>query len=237
MIDTTTPHSTAWSLIPWLVNGSIGDDERALLERHLRECDECRAQYRLECRIRDGMVAEAEDIDDPQPSLQRLFARIDAEDAASTAPMQARDARRTAQPARGWMRLLAAAVIVQAIGLATLGALVLRHPGTVPAATGNATYQTLSLPAAKTPAAAIRFVPSPDMTVGTLHAVLAAAGLHIVESSADSAIYGLALAPETDAVNDAAADERIRRAVTQLAARRDVLLVEPILRPTRAVDR
>jgi hypothetical protein len=233
MTDTTTPHSTAWSLIPWLVNGSIDDDERALLERHLRECDECRGQYRLECRIRDGMQAEAEDLDDPQPSLQRLFARIDAEDAAPTsaAPVQV---RRAVQPARNWMRLLAAAVVVQAIGLATLGALVLRHPGT---ATGNAPYQTLSLPAAKAQAAAIRFVPSPDMTVGTLHAVLSAAGLHIVESSADSAIYGLALASGTDDANGTATSERIQRAVTQLAARRDVLLVEPILQAAPAADR
>ena len=43
-------HRTAWSLIPWLVNGTIEDEERREVERHLAACHDCREQYALERR-------------------------------------------------------------------------------------------------------------------------------------------------------------------------------------------
>ncbi len=112
-----TNHRMAWSLIPWLVNGTIDEDDRRELESHLAGCDDCRGQYALERRIRDGLQAQREDGHDPQPALDDLMMRIDADHAVDTAaPRIGRGSGR-----RRWIRLLAAAAVVEAIGLAALG--------------------------------------------------------------------------------------------------------------------
>jgi hypothetical protein len=37
-------HKVADALLPWLVNGTLKGDERAFVERHVDECDECRRE-------------------------------------------------------------------------------------------------------------------------------------------------------------------------------------------------
>lgn len=243
MHDSANPHSTAWSQIPWLVNGTIDEQDRAELERHLRGCPACREQYVLECRIRDAMTADSSPANEQlDKQLADLFASMDAgQDAepADSAPIDR-------QPAQhNWIRTLAAAVVVQAIGLAALGAILLQQTDAASAvaagsqAANEAAYRTLSLAKPAAPAAVIRFVPAPDMPIASLHRLLEQLNLRLVESNPGSSIFGLALLPppaESAAVGETEA-RRIQRAVEQLSQRQDVLLAEPIQRPRQAGKR
>lgn len=227
MNEVSISHSVAWSLIPWLVNGTISADDRHRLERHLDDCEECHAQYLLECRFYNCMQDDVDVNDDPRLALAQLFERIDAEQVADVAAAAARGSK----PMRSWNRWLAAAVIVQAIGLASLGATYLKSSGNE-TLSASAEYRTLSRPARIGQTAVIRFVPAADMRIATMQSLLASSGVQIVESSPQSAIFGLALTP-------GAPDSRHRRiaqAVRLLSSRPDVLFAEPILVPAQASD-
>jgi anti-sigma factor RsiW len=43
-----SPHEQAQQLLPWYVNGTLEADEAALVEAHLAECAECRADLAAE---------------------------------------------------------------------------------------------------------------------------------------------------------------------------------------------
>jgi len=116
-------------------------------------------------------------------------------------------------------RILAAAVIVQAIGLAALGGWALERNRS----TDEAAYRTLSTPAS-VPGATIRFVPSPELSVGQLQRLLADNELRVVNANEGGTIF--ALAPTAPAYTPTSTSEAIAR----LRATAGVLLAEPIAR-------
>ena len=196
-------HRQTWELIPWVVNDTATPDERAQVETHLRDCADCRDEYALQVQFHAGINTPAEIAHDPQPVLQRLLARIDADEqpAVSVAPQRQR-----------WMQWLAAAVVAQAVGLALLGGVILsRHDG----------YATLSRGDAVRSEASIRFVPAPALTLAAMQKLLAENGLRIVESNTGNAIFGLALAEGTDAAS-------VDAIVAKLRQQPGVLLAEPV---------
>lgn len=204
-------HQRAWGLIPWLVNRSATAAERALVAEHVAGCEDCRDelafQRQLQAQMGDGRVTAAE----TEAALQRMASLIDSE--APTAPQPLDTAPPASHPPR-WTRMLVAAVVVQAVGLAALLGMISERPR-------PADYQTLSHTEPANPAAVLRLVAAPSVTLGDLQALLARSGAVIVDSSADGAAFGLALRPGT--ARDAA-----------LAALRQapgVLLAEPIVVP------
>jgi hypothetical protein len=219
------PHRETWDLIPWFVNGSATAAQRESVEQHLRECADCRDEFELQQRFQTGMQASAIGAYDPQPGLQRLFARIDAEPSVLDS---GRPASMRGGPAR-WTPWLAAAVIVQAIGLALLGGLVLGRPAPELAAQpgADAGYRTLS-GATLERGAEIRLAVSPDTSLAALRQLLGEAGLHIVESTADNAAFGLA----PTEVSSATREERTARSIAWLRNQPGVLLAEPIVSPS-----
>jgi Putative zinc-finger len=222
MTDDTHSHSQVWELIPWLVNGSATAAQRRIVEAHVRHCADCRGELDLQQRFRAGMLADAAAAADPQPGLDSLLARIDAE-----APGQFPGI--AAAPAKSWTPWLAAAIVVQAIGLALLGsALLLRAPVPLaqqPAPTPD--YATLSQPAATVETPALRLVAAPDMTLAALRQLLADNDLQVVHSNADGSILGLA--PRAAA----APREALTATLARLRASPGVLLAEPVLAPPR----
>lgn len=229
MNENSISHSSAWSLIPWMVNDTISADDRERLQSHLDACGECHAQYMLECRIRECMQAEIKiDGDEPDLALAQLLARIDAEQTVDEVTKAPRSFRATPRVNR-W---LAAAVVVQAIGLGTLGAVQLQSAGNETPPT-SAEYRTLSSPTPIVTSGVIRFVPAPGMTVASMQALLAGADLQIVDSSPHSAIFALALVPRGSADSR---EERVAQAVRSLSSQPDVLFAEPILSPAPSTD-
>ena len=143
----------------------------------------------------------------PLPGAAR---RVGPSGRAAGAPLT----EHAAAPAGRWPRLLAAAVVVQAIGLAALAGALWDRPR-------PADYQTLGRAAAPAPASTLRLVAAPRLQIGELGALLARAGLQVVESSADGAILGLA--PRAGGVRSQS------DTLALLRADPGVLLAEPVL--------
>lgn len=238
-------HRETWDLIPWVVNGTASPTERARVEQHLRSCADCRDEFAFQDRVHAGMNAEAAPACDARYGLERLLARIDgARDGevvpdAGPKPHRRRGGMSVAATLRsGWLRhrsrILAVAVVAQSIALAVLGAWLIALPRQPDV---GALYRTLSQAVEPAGAATIRFVPAPDLTVGELQAILADAGMRIVESNRGSSIYGLAPEPAGDPANGHA-DARGARAAKTAAAlarlrhERGVLLAEPVVSDT-----
>lgn len=225
-MDTSTHlHRRLWELIPWVVNGSAAAGERQAVEEHLHTCADCRDEYAFHRCLQAGIAMEPPGASDipAQPGLQRLLARIDADPDRGAVPIDAprqREARR-----RGFGgRALIAAVVVQAVGLALLATVLWQREH----GDADARYETLSRAAEWPSPATIRLVPAPTLTLGELQALLADAGLHIVESNPGGSIYGLA--PDADAP----AASSTAGAIERLRSRPGILLVEPIAAPAGA---
>ncbi len=203
-------HRRAWDVIPWLVNGSATTADRVLAEAHLAECADCSDELTRQTQWRAAMLSSVGDGHDPQPALQRLWSRIDRVEGDTVA---APSRPPTPNAGRGWTPWLAAAVVLQAIGLAALIGVVWERPRA-------SDYITLSRPEPTPPSASIRLVPEPGLRVGELQSLLSQHGLHIVGSSDDGRI--LSVAPRSAGSAPTAA------ALTHLRAAPGVLLAEPI---------
>ncbi|MCQ4165822.1 anti-sigma factor [Tahibacter harae] len=210
-------HCQTWELIPWVVNGTATAAQRERVEAHLRTCADCREEFALQQQFHAAMLARPAVTSDPQPALAQLFARLELQ--GELAPVETVPRRR--HRANAW---LAAAVVVQAVGLGLLGAALLHRSGNGSAAPAEAGYRTLSSTAPGRAAAAIRLVAAPDMTLATLRQLLGETGLHIVEANTDNSIFGLA---SVDAAQTANA-EFINAALLRLRAQPGVLLAEPV---------
>lgn len=193
-------HARTWALIPWLVNGRADDAQRAAAEGHLAHCADCRAELQAQQRLRRGLLADlpapAADLD-AERGLQRLLGRLDQlpveQDLPTAAPpAPAAPARRARLPVA-----LAAAVVVQAVGLALLSLQLLR--------TDDAAYRTLSQPAVAAPAEArYRVVPDPAWPMQQWQALLDETQLRVVDGP--NAVGAYALAPRSARAPAPAAD-------------------------------
>jgi hypothetical protein len=172
-----------------------------LVTRHLAHCASCREetefQQRLHRRLQEAVPPAAE----PEPGLQRLLARIETADIASAAPPRAPHAQR-------W---LAAAVVVQAVGLAAMGLALLG-----PARDGD--FRTLTSPQPAR-AASLRLVPAAGMDFAALRSLLAELRLEIVDTAPDGSSLGLA-------ASDGRADTA-QAALPRLRSHAGVRMAEP----------
>ena len=216
-------HARTWALIPWLVNGRADEAQRAAAERHLSGCADCRAELQAQQRLQrgrqDALPAAAADVD-AERGLQRLLGRLDqlpvAQDLPDAAPALAASpgvASASAPagvpaPASRRARLpmaLAAAVVVQAVGLALLSLQLLRGD--------DVAYRTLSQPTAAAPAEArYRVVPDPAWPLQQWHALLDETQLRVVDGPNAVGAYALAPRHGPAAAPDAQVLARLRAA-------------------------
>lgn len=211
MNQDSSSHSQIWELIPWVANGTASADQCERVHDHLRHCADCRDEFAQQCHFLAGMQLDTTPVTAAEPALRRLMQRIDEVDGVTVAPGAQRSLR-----AVPW---LAAAVVVQALGLALLGYALVQRPAAAPA-----DYVTLSqAPVPAATAVAVRLVAAPEMDLASLRRVLGETGLHIVQSNGDNSIFGLA-PREGTAPSAAAVDE----AVARLRREPGVLLAEPV---------
>lgn len=69
-------HAQAEELLPWYATGQLDDADRALVERHLATCADCRDQLRFEHRMIEEFQASDPEIDD---GWTRLRSRINSD--------------------------------------------------------------------------------------------------------------------------------------------------------------
>jgi|HubBroStandDraft_1064217.scaffolds.fasta_scaffold00041_40 hypothetical protein len=195
-------HPDISALIPWYVNGSIGERERRRVDAHLARCAHCRDELTREQWVYRNMTAETAVEYMPAVSLNRLQARLDSigvakaeraqeDEAAAVAADVAADAaaepRRRSMP---WQGLMAASVAVMAVALSFLATdrwLQYRARAAAPAA-----YYTVTTAVPRAPDEAIRAVFSPTTTLTELQGILDEAQLRIVSGPTEAGVYSLA---------------------------------------------
>jgi anti-sigma factor RsiW len=191
-------HAEAWTLLPWLVNGRISDEDREWVAPHVAGCDECRREVEAQRAIAGQMR------DEPLPqvltaerSFGKLWTRIEAAEGAVPANDEVVVQSATRRGPSRTVRWLAAAVVVQAVGLATLGLAAWNG--------GSGDFRTVTdEPAVTSEAPAIRLVFDPGTSVGTMNEVLDRHGLKIVSGPGSAGQFTAALTgdatPESVAV-------------------------------------
>lgn len=194
--DTGRECGRAWEAMPWVLQDSAPQEQTEWLMSHLAECDGCRAEFEQQKRLRLAMSLPADVSIDPELGLRRLLARIDAPEIV-TAPARAAGG--------SWLtRALVAAVLIQAIGLGTLGAKFWAEGRPQPE------YHTLSQEAVHVPAGAIHVVPDTGMTMADWNTLLRSMQLQVVGGPNDVGAY--TVLPATGAATSPQVVQRLRAA-------------------------
>ena len=216
--ENSSAHRRAWDLIPWIVNGSAPDSERLAVQAHLDACADCRQELEFQRQLQAAMSLPGTSKIDPRDSWQRLRSRLDS--AGPQGPVALEPPARSRDAGRAWMPWLVAAMVVQAVGLGALGVAWWSRPTAspaVPASTGGV-YRTLSAPEVTVPAATIRVVFAPQVTMAQVQAVLAAARLQVRAGPSEVGVWTLGPTGESDrAATDAALRELRARSEVRFA--------------------
>lgn len=203
--DTGRECGRAWEAMPWVLQDSAPQEQTEWLMSHLAECDGCRAEFEQQKRLRLAMSLPADVSIDPELGLRRLLARIDAPEMV-TPPSRAASG--------SWVtRALVAAVLIQAIGLGTLGAKFWAEGTPQPA------YRTLSQESARVPAGAIHVVPDTGMKLADWNTLLRSMQLQVIGGPNDVGAYTV-----LPAAGAAASTQTVQR----LRATHGVRLAEPV---------
>lgn len=191
-------HRQTFDTIPWLVNGRVSDDERRALDAHMRECAECRSELASQEQLHAAMNAAGPRVDyAPGASLQKLWTRI-----GDSTPVEESGSEVVAKssvthvnfvrPGRSRLvQWLAAAVVVEAVGITLLAAMSLGKPALVASVTPD--FKTVTTTEVVPTSAALRVVFAPNFSVADLNALLVREHLEIVSGPSKTGYFTLAI--------------------------------------------
>jgi putative zinc finger protein len=205
--DEVRAHREVSALLPWYVNGTIGDGDRQRVNAHVVLCDACRDDLAREQRVYQGMTADTAVEHMPAASLKRLQARLDGAASAPAAASPANDARAARRPIP-WQGVMAASLAVLAVAVSLLAA-----DRWMQTRSGAPSYYTVTMPVARAPNAVIRAVFSPTITLVELQGVLDQAGLKIISGPTEAGVYSLASKsrrPVSSSLASLRADAKVR---------------------------
>ena len=220
-IDSAACDSEAARLLAWFVTGSLSAADAERVAQHVERCRICAADLAYERTVRATLKADGPVEYAPQAGLAKTLAHIDELTRESPSPPGERATGREVAPLRRRFtatQWLAAAAIVQAIGLGVLGGSFLSRPANERA---GARYETLSAPTPVANGARIRVVFTRSMTIGELTALLGAQRLLIITGPSDAGVFTLGA---TDATLDRG---RLDALLAGLRADPNVLFAEP----------
>ncbi len=228
-------HQEVWELIPWHVNGTLGEEETRQVEAHLAVCPICREEVRNSRRLAaavGGAAVEETSAARVDRGLAAVMARIDtgSEPAADdTAPLQPRPAAGArARSGRGWRARLAPlfagtppgvrwALALQAAALLLLAGALLGRPAPAPAL-----FHTLSDPRVEPAAPAapdrlrLRVTFDEHATVEELRQALSELGAEIVAGPSPTGVYTVEVTAR-GAIEDSLVERFRARPVIQFA--------------------
>jgi len=194
----------AWEIMPWALQATAAPGQREWLMHHLAQCEACSAEFAQQSRLRCALSLPTNVPVDAEHGLKRLLERIDTPEPDAT-------------PVRRWSsgnrltRALAAAVVLQAIGIGALGVRLWSDQAPH--------YRTLSRPALLEPAGALRVVPAAGMKLADWSKLLHDLGLRVIDGPNDAGAY--AVVPAGSASSSASTLRRLR-------ADSDIRLAEPV---------
>lgn len=188
-----TEHRIADALLPWFVNGTLSDDERASVDRHLRECARCRRevevlrQLQAFCRSVPGSI-------DATPGLRNLNERISAASRRGSIWRWLGHFLEHWRRAPQWTRWV---IVAEFAGAVALTALVGAHDGE-----SSAPYRTLGALSRTSPYGMIAVVFTPDIAEAEMRRIVQAAGARIVDgpTSTDAYVLRVPTGHRTDAL-------------------------------------
>jgi len=205
-------HAEAWALLPWLANGRIAPEDREWVEGHVAGCAECRSELAAQRLVaeqvgRDEAAAPQPSASDEQRSFNKLWARIEAAESVSTASTSGTGAQVSTTRASRTVRWLAAAVVVQAVGLGVIGLAMFGQSRS----DEIVTVSTVEAPRAHAPT--VRIVFSPNASIATINTLLAHQGLSIVAGPGTSGNFTAQLS--ADAVASGASAESVAAVISR----------------------
>jgi anti-sigma factor RsiW len=184
-------HEEISPLIPWYVNGTLGERDRQRMDAHLLACENCRNALSQEQLVYQAVAVETTVEYIPAASLKRLQAKLDGITAEAPAAALPAQQPRAQQPRRSlpWAGLMAASLALMALALSLLAAdrwFEYRAHSAAP------NYYTVTTAAARAPNEVIRAVFSPTITLVELQGILDAAQLSIISGPTEAGVYSLA---------------------------------------------
>jgi hypothetical protein len=193
--STTDDHQDVWELLPWLINGRLGESDCRRVEAHLRLCGACREEYAAQQRIYDVMSSDTAVEQMPVAGLNRLRQRIEEAERAVGIDAPSEPACPPGAPRailtprfRGRAAAVAASVIALSVALGMPAALRWNQ-----ARRASAAYHTVTTEAAQHPGEVIRAVFAPTATLSELQAILDDAHLEIVSGPTEAGVYSLSM--------------------------------------------
>ena len=205
-------HAEAWALLPWLANGRIAPEDREWVEAHVAGCAECRAELAAQRLVvsqvsRDEAAVPQPAASEEQRSFNKLWARIEAAESVSAGSAAGSAAPAGAARTSRTVRWLAAAVVVQAIGLGVIGMSMFGSSRSDEFVTVSRVEPT------RAHAPALRIVLSPDASMATINTLLAHQGLSIVAGPGTSGNFTAELS--ADAVASGASAESVAAVISR----------------------
>jgi hypothetical protein len=198
-------HAEAWALLPWLANGRIAAEDREWVEAHVQGCAECRAELASQRLVashvhRDETASPQPVGSDEQRSFNKLWARIEASESASIPATGTTGVAVPVPRSSRTVRWLAAAVVVQAIGLGVLGMTLNNRNSSI-----ADSFETVSRGDPRTNAPAVRIVFAPNASIATINTLLTHQGLSIVAGPGSSGNFTAELSADAVASGASAA--------------------------------
>ncbi len=173
-------HQAAEALLPWLVNGTLGDGERATVEQHVRDCARCQREV-MQLRAMQAAYVDREMAPDAAPSFAKLCQRLDAPESRWRRLRELLGTRWQVQPWAQW------ALAAQMMVILVLGTLLLSS-GTP----STALYQTLGAPGATHHApGSLVVVFDPKTPEAELQRIVRHSGGRIVDGPSEAHAYVL----------------------------------------------
>jgi putative zinc finger protein len=206
-------HAEAWALLPWHANGRIAPEDREWVEAHVQGCAECRAELASQRLVashvhRDELASPQPAGSDEQRSFNKLWARIEASESASTLATGTTGAAVPVPRSSRTVRWLAAAVVVQAIGLGVLGLAL-----NTAKRSGTDSIITVADPSPRVNAPAVRIAFSPQASISTVNTLLTHQGLSIVAGPGSAGNFTAELS--ADAVASGASAESVAAVISK----------------------
>ena len=193
----------AWDTMPWVLQNSATQEQGEWLKDHLAHCESCSAEFAQQSRLQRALLLPVDLPLDANAGLKRLLGRLDTADAQDES---------VRMRSGSWLsRALVAVVLIQALGIGTLG-IKLWSTDNSPA------YRTLSQEPVPVAPGAIRIVPDTAMTLANWNALLHSLRLQVVGGPNDVGAY--TVAPMGSASTT--------RTLQQLRATQGIRLAEPV---------
>jgi hypothetical protein len=173
-------HQRCQDMLPWLINGTLPNDQQLELERHLTSCAQCARDLEVEREVHAQLGTGDAVLIAPQSGWQKMSARLDAPRVRA-----ARDGLGTP-----WRWAMAAQTVL-IVGLATGWGIREWRNEAAWAANVAPRYETLSSSVPSVSKGSLRVVFSDKVAVGEVNELLSRLSLQVMSGPSEAGVYTL----------------------------------------------